>query len=50
MMNWQLGENIKINDRIIKIFRFFTRGQTALLDSLGQTLQEVISKRRNILY
>lgn len=47
-----LIENIKINDvELLKCSDFITRGQTALLDSLGQTLQEVISKkRRNILF
>ena len=47
-----LIENIKINDvELLKCSDFKPRGQTALVDSLGQTLQELISKkRRNILF
>ena len=47
-----LIENIKINDvALLKCSDFKPRGQTALVDSLGLTLQEVISKkRRNILF
>ncbi len=47
-----LIENIKINDvELLKRSDFIPRGQTALVDSLGQTLQELISKkRRNILF
>ena len=47
-----LIENIKINDvELLNSSHFRPRGQTALVDSLGQTLQELISKkRRNILF
>ena len=47
-----LIQNIEINEvELLKCSDFKPRGQTALVDSLGQTLQELISKkRRNILF